>query len=78
MEGDLDLVSGVTEPRTSHFIAEASYEPRGHRHRVAARLGKPQSFENGQRRVDVREFTRIAEGIGLDPVDLFRQIVLRR
>ena len=48
---------------------------------VADRLDKPQSFvsayEAGQRRVDVLELLRIAEAIGADPHEIFREIVLR-
>jgi len=46
---------------------------------LALRLKKPQSFvssfENGQRRVDVLEFLRICAAIGVDPGEVFKQIV---
>jgi hypothetical protein len=46
---------------------------------LAARLGKPQSFvseyERGQRRVDVVELLVISRALGVDPVDLFREIL---
>ena len=46
---------------------------------LAARLDKPQSFvseyERGQRRVDVVEFLVISGALGVDPVELFVQIV---
>jgi transcriptional regulator with XRE-family HTH domain len=48
---------------------------------LAARLRKPQSFisiyENGQRRIDVLEFSLIVSAFGGDPTDLFR-LVLKR
>lgn len=48
---------------------------------LAATLGKPQSFvssyENGQRRVDVLEFMRIASGIDASAERLFRAVVRR-
>ena len=46
---------------------------------LARHLGKPQSFvsayEGGQRRVDVVEFLLIARVLGVDPLDLFAEIV---
>jgi transcriptional regulator with XRE-family HTH domain len=46
---------------------------------LAARLGKPQSFvseyERGQRRVDVIELLVISRVLGVDPLDLFGEIV---
>jgi len=45
---------------------------------LAARLRKPQSFvseyERGRRRVDVVEFLRIAQTLGVDPLGLFEEI----
>ena len=45
---------------------------------LAKRLSKPQSFvssyESGQRRIDLLEFTRIAEALSAEPVALFRKI----
>lgn len=45
---------------------------------LAAQLGKPQSFvssyENGQRRVDLLEFLRIASALKVDPVKVFAKI----
>ncbi len=49
---------------------------------IAARLNKTQSFvsdyEGGQRRIDVLELLRIAEVIGVDPQEIFGEIVRRR
>ena len=46
---------------------------------LAARLDKPQSFvseyERGQRRVDVVELLVISRVLGVDPLDLFGEIV---
>ena len=49
---------------------------------LARRLAKPQSFvsnyESGQRRIDVLELIRIADGLGTDPSKLFRDIARRQ
>jgi transcriptional regulator with XRE-family HTH domain len=46
---------------------------------AADKLGKPQSFiseyERGQRRVDVVELLVIARALGIEPLDLFTEIV---
>lgn len=46
---------------------------------LATRLGKPQSFvsayESGQRRLDLVEFLRLANALGLDPQTLFVDVV---
>jgi transcriptional regulator with XRE-family HTH domain len=46
---------------------------------LGKKLGKPQSFvssyEIGQRRVDLLEFIKIATVLGLNPGDLFAQIL---
>ena len=46
---------------------------------LAARLRKPQSvvsaYEAGKRRVDVVEFLLIAWTVGVDPVEIFAEIV---
>lgn len=48
---------------------------------LAARLGKPQPFvsyvERGERRVDVIEFYAIARALGLEPRDLFDEVVIK-
>ena len=45
-------------------------------HKLAGRLGKPQSFvakyKGGERRLDVVEFVTIVQAIGADPVRLLR------
>lgn len=46
---------------------------------LAKRLDKPQSFisayENGQRRIDLLEFMRIAEALRVDPRKAFAEIL---
>ena len=46
---------------------------------LARKLGKPQSFvsdyERGQRRIDVLEFVRIADALGVAPDVLFAEIL---
>ncbi len=46
---------------------------------LAKELDKPQSFvakyENGERRLDIIEFTAIARALGADPVKLFKDYV---
>ena len=50
-------------------------------HKLAKRIGKPQSFvakyEGGERRIDVVEFIAIARAIGADPVRLMRALLKR-
>jgi transcriptional regulator with XRE-family HTH domain len=50
-------------------------------HKLAKRLGKPQSFvakyEGGERRLDVIEFIVVARAIGTDPIRLMRALVKR-
>ena len=47
--------------------------------KLAAKLGKPQSFiakyEGGERRIDLIEFIAIARALGADPMKLFRDFV---
>ena len=47
-------------------------------HDLAQRLKKPQSFvsnyEQGQRRIDLLEFLRIANALGIEPVKAFAEI----
>jgi transcriptional regulator with XRE-family HTH domain len=47
--------------------------------KLAAKLGKPQSFiakyEGGERRIDLVEFIAIARALDADPVKLFRDFV---
>ena len=49
---------------------------------LARRIRKPQSFvssmERGQRRIDVLELIRVAEGLQVDPRKLFAAIVSRK
>lgn len=49
---------------------------------LAKRLDKPQSFisayENGQRRIDLLEFMRIAEALRVDPRKAFAAVVVNR
>lgn len=46
---------------------------------LAKKLGRSQSFvakyENGERRLDIIEFTAIARALGADPVKLFKDYV---
>ena len=46
---------------------------------LAKKLGRPQSFvakyENGERRLDIIEFTAIARALGADPVKLFKDYI---
>ena len=46
---------------------------------VAAKLGKLQSYiskvELGERRLDVIEFSRVAQAVGLDPVRVLREVL---
>ena len=48
---------------------------------LARRLKRPQSFvskyENGERRLDIVEFLHVARAIGVDPVDLLRELAER-
>ena len=47
---------------------------------VADRLGKPQSYvakvERCERRLDVVEFIALAKALNLEPLDLFKQLLL--
>lgn len=49
---------------------------------VAKRLGRPQSFvakyENGERRLDIVEFTDVARALKADPLKLFKQYLAGR
>jgi len=49
---------------------------------VASYLGKPQSFvskyESGERRLDVIEFLEIAHALGLDPIEIIKELEKRR
>ncbi len=49
---------------------------------LAARLKRPHSvigmIESNQRQVNVPEFIAIAEALGIDPAELFRQVLRER
>lgn len=46
---------------------------------VADRLGKPQSYvakiEGNERRIDVVEFAALAKAMGIDPTNLFGEVI---
>jgi transcriptional regulator with XRE-family HTH domain len=48
---------------------------------LAERIGKDQTYisriEQGQRRVDVLEFYRLAEAMGCDPIELYGRLVAK-
>ena len=50
--------------------------------KLAAKLGKPQSFiakyEGGERRIDLIEFIAIARALGADPLKLFKEFLAEK
>jgi len=64
------------------MLAEARERAGMKQQDLAKRLRKPQSFvsayENGQRRIDVLEFIRIATALGANPRQVFAEIVSAR
>lgn len=60
-------------------LAEARQRTGCTQQELAKRLGKPQSFvsayERGQRRIDLLEFIRITEALGLEPGSVFGNIL---
>ena len=68
----LTLVRVLREAREAASVTQVE---------LANRLARDQStvslLENGQRRVDVIEFIRIAEALNIDPVELFASVVER-
>ncbi|WP_199562952.1 helix-turn-helix domain-containing protein [Simplicispira sp. 110] len=49
---------------------------------VAAKLGKPQSYvskyERGERRLDIIELIAVANALGVDPVQLFAELMSQK
>jgi hypothetical protein len=72
-----------SDPTVSAILGVAALEARRRanvtQQELAVRLGKPQSFvseyERGKRRIDVVELLVISRALGVDPVDLFGEIV---
>jgi transcriptional regulator with XRE-family HTH domain len=68
----LTLVRVLREAREAASVTQVE---------LAKRLGRDQStislLEQGQRRVDVIEFIRLAEALNIDPVELFASVVAR-
>lgn len=66
------LVAVLVEARQVSGLTQAE---------LAARVGKDQSFvsiiERGQRRVDVLEFAALAMAMGVDPLQLFADVMDR-
>ena len=64
--------------RLLELLAQARKAKHMTQARVAAKLGKPQSFvakyETGERRLDVVEFLDVAEAIGIDPATVLRKL----
>lgn len=71
-----DAYGGIVE-----VLACARAESGMSQRELARRLGRAQShvyrIEAQERRVDLLEFYRIAEALGLDPVALFARVVVR-
>jgi transcriptional regulator with XRE-family HTH domain len=65
--------------KVGKLLATARREAGLNQAELAATLGKPQSFtssyESGQRRVDLLEFTRIAQALHQDPEQLFARMM---
>jgi transcriptional regulator with XRE-family HTH domain len=60
------------------LLVEARKEAGLTQQALADCLRRPQSFvskyENGERRLDIAEFLKVAEAIGFDPCDLIRKM----
>ncbi len=63
-------------------IAKARERKELSQRELAARLKRPHSvigmIESNQRQVNVPEFIAIAEALGVDPTELFRQVLRER
>ena len=66
----------------ANAIARARQERNLSQRELAARLKRPHSvigmIESNQRQVNIPEFIAIAEIMGVDPLDLFRQVLRDR
>lgn len=64
------------------IIAKARGRKELSQRELAARLKRPHSvvgmIESNQRQVNVPEFIAIAEALGVDPAELFRQVLRER
>ena len=64
------------------LLAQARKDQGKVQEEVANYLGRPQSFvskyESGERRLDVIEFLEIAHVLGLDPVEIIKELEKRR
>jgi DNA-binding XRE family transcriptional regulator len=64
--------------RFRRLLIEARRSARLTQAQLAERLGRPQSFvskyETGERRLDVVEFLELAQVLGIDPVELLREV----
>ncbi len=65
--------------RLINLLVAARHSSGVRQQKLAAKLGKPQSFiakyEGGERRIDVIEFIAIARALDADPVKLFREFI---
>lgn len=74
-------IFGGDHPKLVEALVEARKQAELTQEELARRLGRDQAFvsliETGQRRVDVIEFIRIAGAIGVDPSELFGNVLRR-